>query len=154
MVAPRETAAVNLDDRELLRRMFKSRNGAEIARLYHGHADYASASDADIALCGRLAFWTGKDHAQMDRLFRASGLMREKWDMRRGDSTYGALTIAKAVANCRETYSAAVTTRMMMRGEERSPRISDAVRVAAMLVGKTIDGGSPKQAPPRRGMCR
>jgi putative DNA primase/helicase len=105
-MSPRDSAPISVDDAELLRRMFNSRNGVEIARLYHGHADHGSPSDADIALCGRLAFWTGRDPAQMDRLFRASALMRDKWDTRRGDSTYGAITIAKAIANCRETYTA------------------------------------------------
>jgi hypothetical protein len=48
--------------------------------------------------------------------------MRDKWDTRRGDSTYGALTIAKAIANCRETYSAAVTNRTVS-GEQRAAEI-------------------------------
>lgn len=37
-------------------------------------------SSADMALCLHLAFWTGKDCARMDRLFRMSGLMRDKWE--------------------------------------------------------------------------
>jgi putative DNA primase/helicase len=97
---------VNLDDDELLRRMFAGRNGDANARLYHGDCSaYGSQSDADLRLCGLLAFWTGRDPRQMDRLFRASGLMREKWDTRRRDSTYGADTIARACANCTTTYS-------------------------------------------------
>ena len=41
-----------------------------------------------MALCALLAFWTGKDTARMDRLFRRSGLMRPKWDEDRGEKTY------------------------------------------------------------------
>jgi primase-polymerase (primpol)-like protein len=108
-IAPRDLGnAGGLDDDELLRRMFAGRNGAAAARLYHGDfSAFASQSDADLRLCGLLAFWTGRDRRQMDRLFRASGLMRQKWDTRRGDSTYGAVTIAKACGNCSTTYGSA-----------------------------------------------
>jgi putative DNA primase/helicase len=119
-VSPRGDAPITVDNAELLSRMFNSRSGAEIACLYHGHADHASASDADIALCGRLAFLTGKDSAQMDRLFRGSALMRQKWDTRRGESTYGAMTIAKAIANCRETYSATPSNRTASGDQRRA----------------------------------
>lgn len=46
----------------------------------------------------------------MDRLFRASALYRKKWDERRGEHTYGYLTLTKAAENCRETYSPGVQT--------------------------------------------
>jgi putative DNA primase/helicase len=36
------------------------------------------ASRADAALCQMLAFWTQGRATQMDRLFRASRLMRDK----------------------------------------------------------------------------
>ena len=42
--------------------------------------DFPSQSEADMALCTKLAFYTGKDFVQMDRLFRKSGLYREKWE--------------------------------------------------------------------------
>lgn len=61
---------------------------------------YPSQSEADLALAGRLAFFTGPDEAAIDRLFRQSGLMREKWDdpsHGRTGSTYGADTIGKAL---------------------------------------------------------
>jgi primase-polymerase (primpol)-like protein len=91
----------DLDDAELLRRMFAGRNGNAIARLYHGDfSDYGSQSDGDARLAGALAFWSGCDAEQMDRLFRASGLMRAKWHTRRGSSTYGGVTVARAIANC------------------------------------------------------
>ena len=65
---------------------------------------YPSHSEADMALCSRLAFWTGRDFQQMDRLFRRSGLMRDKWDRGQSGSTYGAITINKAITMCGETY--------------------------------------------------
>lgn len=60
-----------------------------------GHGGDHSA--ADLALCAHLAFYTGSDGARIDALFRRSGLMRDKWDERRGDSTYGAITIERAM---------------------------------------------------------
>ena len=41
----------------------------------------------------------------MDRLFRSSGLYREKWDRPQSGSTYGALTIQKVVRHCRDCYN-------------------------------------------------
>src|SRR5262249_41099924 len=41
----------------------------------------------------------------IDRLFRDSKLMRGKWDAPRGESTYGRLTIAEALAQQTEHYT-------------------------------------------------
>lgn len=104
---PAETAAEPresdiFDDAELLDRMLKSTKGDAIAHLWSGDWEwsgkYGSQSDADMALCNQLAFWTRKDPAQMDRMFRQSGLMRDKWDEQRGGMTYGGLTIQEAIA--------------------------------------------------------
>ena len=63
-----------------------------------------SHSDADMSLASILAFWCGGDTGQMDRLFRKSGLMRSKWDRVQSGSTYGALTMEKAVAQALDFY--------------------------------------------------
>ena len=68
-------------DRELLEKMLSSQRGYEIRRLYNGDiGGYASHSEADLALVAHLLFWTGGDEGRTDRMFRESGLMREKWD--------------------------------------------------------------------------
>ena len=41
----------------------------------------------------------------MDKLFRQSGLMREKWDRKQSGTTYGAITIGKAIQNCKDAYT-------------------------------------------------
>jgi hypothetical protein len=51
-----------------------------------------------------LAFWTAGDLDRMDRLFRQSGLMRDKWDEKHGKETYGQTTLGKAVARCTNHY--------------------------------------------------
>lgn len=58
---------------------------------------YPSQSEADQALCNKLAYYLHGDRTKMDTAFRASGLYRDKWDRKTGDTTYGAMTIAKAV---------------------------------------------------------
>lgn len=57
-------------------------------------------SSADMALASHLAFWTGCDAERMDRLMRASGLCRDKYE--RAD--YMVNTIAKAIAGCTEVF--------------------------------------------------
>ena len=68
---------------------------------------FGSQSEADLALCCALAFWTGKDGVQIDRLFRQSQLYREKWDtVHHADgATYGVETIRQAIERTENTYS-------------------------------------------------
>jgi primase-polymerase (primpol)-like protein len=95
--------AFDLNDEKLLdkaRNARNARNGAIFEALWagdlSGHGDDHSA--ADMALCDLLAWWTDRDPARMDRMFRQSGLFRAKWDERRGEQTYGQITLAKAIA--------------------------------------------------------
>ena len=95
-----QPSTVSLDDREVVRRAIRAANGERFERLWKGStAGYSSHSEADMALCCHLAFWTGGDPVRMDRLFRDSGLMREKWDeVHFADgSTYGEKTVSRAV---------------------------------------------------------
>lgn len=102
--APRYTSL--LSDTELVERAKNARNGLKFSALWEGNAaNYDDdESRADMALVTRLAFWCRNDAAQMDRLFRQSGLYRGKWDSRRGSSTYGGITIDKAISMTREVY--------------------------------------------------
>lgn len=100
--------SVPADDQVLLQRMFSARNGADIEALWRGNlAAYANdESAADLALCNHLAFYTGNDAGRMDRLFRQSGLYRDKWDRNaRTGETYGAGTISRAIAATMTTYT-------------------------------------------------
>jgi len=69
-----------------------------------------SHSEADMALSEILAFWCGLNIEQMDRLFRKSELMRDKCDRPQSGSTYGMLTLAKAVQKCTTFYSPTVVS--------------------------------------------
>ena len=101
-----EQRAGALSDSELIERMCSSRSGDAVRALLAGDksAQGGDASAADMALCSHLAFWCAGDEEQMDRIFRTSGLMRGKWDSRRGGTTYGRQTIQRAVAGATEFY--------------------------------------------------
>jgi primase-polymerase (primpol)-like protein len=92
-------AMAAMSDDDLIERAKRARNGDRFTRLWTGNiSDYANDhSRADAALCCMLAFWSDGDSDRIDRLFRRSGLMRDKWDRRTGDTTYGALTIRVAI---------------------------------------------------------
>jgi primase-polymerase (primpol)-like protein len=92
--------AISLSDEQII---FKASANSKFRALFEGDmSDYNNdQSSADLALCNILAFWTGKDAEQMDRIFRQSGLFRDKWlrDDYRGN------TISMAIADCNEVYN-------------------------------------------------
>ncbi|MCU4744115.1 hypothetical protein [Natronoglomus mannanivorans] len=95
------------EDEELLEKARSASNGEKFDRLWRGSTTgYDSQSEADMALCCLLAFWTGGDAARVDRLFRQSGLIRGKWDdVHYSDgSTYGEKTVERAIANTDDVY--------------------------------------------------
>lgn len=116
------------DDAALLRRALAS---GSVAGAFGGRAGFADlwvadavalgrtwpdtdgtrqydASQADGALAGHLAFWTGKNCARIEKLMRESALCREKWDRPDGRfGTYLRRTIVGAVARCTAVYGAA-----------------------------------------------
>ena len=105
-IAPKQVEKIEMDDADILDKARNCKTGALFQLLYSGQWEglYPSQSEADIAFCNHLAFWTQKDEQQMDRIFRSSGLMREKWDKKRGSLTYGQSTIQKACLSCSEVY--------------------------------------------------
>lgn len=97
------TQPLTLSDSEIIAKAAQAKNGEQFKALWSGI--YATShSEADLALCNLLAYWTQRDPAAIDRIFRSSALMREKWDERRGAQTYGANTIDKAIAGCAKVY--------------------------------------------------
>ena len=68
-------------------------------------------SSADLALCNILAFWTGKDKAAIDRIFRRSALYREKWER----EDYRNETINKAIESCQDAYNPAAARNLWDR---------------------------------------
>ena len=82
-------------DDALIETMLNASNGDKVRALWNGDATaHGSASEADLALCSSIAFYTGPDRARIDLVFRRSGLMREKWNER---ADYRDATISKAL---------------------------------------------------------
>jgi putative DNA primase/helicase len=99
-----------LTDEEILEKARTAENHKEFDLLWEGkwqEAGYPSQSEADLALCCMLAFWSGKNKEQMDRLFRNSGLFREKWDTvhHASGATYGQETLDKAIEVTENVYN-------------------------------------------------
>lgn len=110
------------DDDELIKIILAAKGGiaasfgdtATVADLWEARADvlgrvYPSTtgdawdrSSADQALLNHLAFYAGKNTARIDRLFRRSGLMRDKWDKR---ADYRSESVSKAVRSTRNVYA-------------------------------------------------
>ncbi|MEN2981308.1 MAG: hypothetical protein ABDH20_01470 [Thermus sp.] len=76
---------------------FLARKG--VLHLWYGQwqGQYPSQSEADLALASYLVRFTGGNLEEADRLFRASGLYRPKWDELRGTTTYGQRTLERAL---------------------------------------------------------
>lgn len=98
--------SVSLDNQSIIDLALNSKTGDSFRRLYNGDfSDYPSQSEGEMAFCSMLAFWCGGDAGKIDEIYRNSGLMREKWDRRQSGSTYGKLTIAKAIRTCSNFYN-------------------------------------------------
>jgi putative DNA primase/helicase len=95
-----------LTDEQVIKHASKSESGEKFKALMQGRWEegYNSQSDADMALVAILAFWCGNVEEQIDRIFRTSGLMRDKWDRRTGDATYGQITIRNVVSTNSTIY--------------------------------------------------
>lgn len=97
-----------ITDNELIEIASKAQNGSKFKALFSGDiTGYNSQSDADMALCGILAFYSNRDKTQIDRIFRNSGLYRDKWDKKHSSDkrTYGEMTIDKSCSNCIDVYT-------------------------------------------------
>jgi putative DNA primase/helicase len=131
------TGGAALDDAELVMRTRSAANGEKFARLWSGdtggYADGGNEgrSEADLALCSLLAFWTGPDEARIAWLFRESGLYRPKWER----EDYRARTL-KAALNGRGEFWAPRTRLRRRRGTiSTTPPEAAAARERVVRVG-------------------
>lgn len=91
-----------LSDDSVIVKASRSKQGDKFNALWNGEIpDGKSQSEADLALCAILAFWCGGDTEQMDRLFRRSALMREKWER----EDYRNATLEKAICSATGFYA-------------------------------------------------
>jgi len=92
--------AMRSDDEVVAAMCSERKHGAKWADLLAGRWDsheYPSASEADQALCNKLAFYSGGDAAQVERIFSSHPCgQRSKWQER---SDYRASTIGNAMTS-------------------------------------------------------
>jgi len=91
----------NLSEQEIVDLAVAANDGQKFLRLFKGvDTGYPSASEADLAFCQILAFWTGGDYHKIDRIFRASSRMRPKWER----EDYRNDTLTRAILNTQDYY--------------------------------------------------
>ncbi len=100
-------APTALTDQDVLKTLFSEKaKGHQWESVYRGAYEpyYPSPSEAVAALLWKLAFYTQKDPAQMERLIRGSALAGPKFDERRSATTWVAQEIGKAIDKTTEVY--------------------------------------------------
>src|SRR5215204_5912785 len=135
-VAPTELVDNGLSDSKVIQKALAASNGERFSRLWNGDTqEYGSHSEADLALCGMLAFWTGGDATRMDTLFRQSALYREKWD--RND--YRNKTIAEALNGKTEFYEAPRRVKLADGTERKVEEKEERRNQADRLIGYALE---------------
>ncbi|HDC5962335.1 TPA: DNA primase [Staphylococcus aureus] len=96
----------NLDDEDVINIMLKSKQKDKISNLLQGNYEpyFDSPSEAVQSLLHYLAFYTSKDKEQMERIFLNYNNLTDKWDSKRGNTTWGQLELDKAINNQSEVY--------------------------------------------------
>jgi RecA-family ATPase len=134
--AATEAGANVLFDDEIIRKALSAANGERFSRLWAGDiTGYSSHSEADLAQCGMLAFWTGGDASRIDSLFRQSGLYRKKWDR----EDYRNRTITEALSGKTEFYKAPKTVKLADGTERKIEEIQPEDR------GKLLSSVEPEE---------
>jgi hypothetical protein len=112
--APPQASRALTDD-EVVAKAMRAKNGKKFARLWEGDTDaYESVSEADLALCGLLAYWVGPDASRVEALFARSELgRREKW---RSREDYRQRTVSQAVECQEKFYCPEEWERVLTRG--------------------------------------
>ena len=98
-VVDEEEEAKKLSDMEIIQIAGgRAKNADKFNKLYvqGDKSEYGSGSESDLALCNYLAFYSQGDEETIDRLYRSSAIMREKWER----EDYRKSTIQKAIALC------------------------------------------------------
>ncbi|MBF0548179.1 MAG: hypothetical protein HQM08_27330 [Candidatus Riflebacteria bacterium] len=103
--SPKSTASsvfVGLTPDEIIKIIEHSKQADKFQCLLNGDtSDYLGDSEADLGLCGIVAFYS-KNPATIEAVFNQSALaQREKWQKR---PDYRKRTIEKAIADCRGQY--------------------------------------------------
>ena len=119
-----EIQGSNLEDGQILSIARNAANGAKFCALFDEGRGEGGESENTLSLLNILAFYT-RDRAKIDRLFRASKLMRPKWDERRGNTTWGDQQIEKALSDTKKTRASTKQIRVKSQSSLTAPKPTD-----------------------------
>lgn len=112
-----ECKPTGLTDEQIIEKARKSHSAlrklqgkATFSELFDGLV--AEGNENDLALARCLAFWTGRDPVQVERIMHLSKRVRDKWSHRRKQTTWLRQTIEKACAGCEQVYLGRSTARV------------------------------------------
>lgn len=140
---PPYNGAMEMSPEDVIRRASEAKKGGDKFRDFMAgrweqyNIGDGSQSSADQAFCNQLAFWCQRDGTLMDAIFRRSGMMRPKWDQRRGGATYGQKTIQTAINDCREIWEP--------KKQERVKEARPVQPTAAPPAPSKGEGGAPAE---------
>lgn len=142
----RAIPALEIGDAEVIRLASASpHNGPRFRRLWSGDtSDYAvdgndGESEADCGLAELLAYYGGPDHDRIDRLYRQSGLYRDKWERK----DYRERTIKRALDGKTRFYGDSIKAQPAAAGSDGAAVCTcaecPAVARVAYLEGRLLD---------------
>lgn len=112
----------SLSDDDVIKLASRAANSSKFLTLWSGNiTDRPSASEADLALCSLLAFYT-RDFDQLDRLMQQSGLGRGKWTER---ADYRQRTINRALTSVTSHYAPERIVGPQLVGMRRAAEVDD-----------------------------
>jgi primase-polymerase (primpol)-like protein len=88
----------------IIRRAENARNGAKFQALMRGSWEglgYKSKSEAVFGFLSIIGYWCNYDPVKMRMIYESSGMPDDKWYSRRGNSTYGEITIQNVISRAR-----------------------------------------------------
>jgi len=88
----------NLTDEEIIQKAKEKYKERFIKLLYGDFSNYPSQSEADFHFCTMLASICNGNKERINSVYEGSGLMREKWNRPQNGSSYGEITMDKAIA--------------------------------------------------------
>lgn len=112
-----ELNGVGLD---LDKRLKWALSSERISKLFNGDTSAYGDDDsrADLGLCSMLVYYCDGNIEILDKMFRKSRLYRLKWDEKRGDQTYGEMTLLKALSGKQNYVSARSDRREVLSNPE------------------------------------
>lgn len=106
------TTLLAMNDQDLINKIITSAGKGHAGAITfcdlhnNGSPDNQDYSGNELSYFNTLAFYTQRNAAQMDRIYRSSAMMRDKWN--RDD--YRERTLSKAMADCNEVYNPSYNT--------------------------------------------